>query len=96
MSNNLNVELKNCLDKIRVIANPHRFRILELVSAEAMNIKSISRNIGLSYTKCADYVRMLEKEGLVAKTRKGRDTMVKSNVLLKDDAIIFNKTKTKI
>ena len=96
MSENRHIEQKRCLSKVRVIANPHRFRILELTSSEAMNIKSISRSIGLSYTKCADYVRMLEKEGLVAKIREGRDTMVRSNVRLSDDFIVFNRTKRKI
>jgi len=96
MSNNLHIEQKKCLGRVRVIANPHRFRIIELVSSEAMNIKSISMSIGLSYTKCADYVRMLEKEGLVAKTREGRDTMVSSNVRLEEDSIIFSKAKRKV
>jgi len=96
MSNKPYIKQKECLEKIRAISNPYRFRILELTSVEAMNIKSISMGIGLSYTKCADYVKILEKKGLVAKARKGRETIVRSNVKLSDYMVIFSKTRQRL
>ncbi len=76
MSNKIAVENKALYGKVRVLANAYRFRILELVGSEELSITQLSRRLKLSYTKCADYVAMLEKEGLVKKTRKGREVIV--------------------
>jgi len=66
--------------KIRVLANSFRFRIIELTQNEQMSITRLSTVLKLSYTKCADYVRMLEKEGLVKKTRVGKEVLVESKI----------------
>jgi len=82
----LKVELTNeaLYRRIRVIANKNRFKILELTQARAKTVTALRKELNLAYTKCADYVTMLEKEGLVRKTRDGRETLVKSTVLLKN------------
>jgi len=82
----INVSLANpeLYNKIRVIGNKNRFKILELTQAKEKSITELGKEINLAYTKCADYVRMLEKEKLVKKTRKGREILVKSRVMLKN------------
>jgi len=75
--------------KIRVLANRYRFRIMELTQNEQITITRLSSLLKLSYTKCSDYVRFLEKEGLVRKTRNGKEVLVKSNVVLQKDELIF-------
>ena len=65
--------------KIRTLSNPLRFRIVELTQNEEMSITEISGKLHLSYTKCADYIALLEKQKLVSKRRKGREVLVKSN-----------------
>lgn len=77
--------------KIRVMSNNHRFRILELTHGQQMNITELSKALRLSYTKCADYVRLLEKEGLVEKTKRNREVFVKSRVSISPDNIKFLK-----
>jgi len=82
----LKVQLANeeLYRKIRVMANKNRFRIIELTQSRARSVTDLRKEINLAYTKCADYVRMLEKEKLVHKTRRGRETLVKSTILLKN------------
>ena len=63
-----------------MLANSFRFRIIELTQNEQMSITRLSTVLKLSYTKCADYVRMLEKEGLVKKTRVGKEVLVESKI----------------
>ncbi len=65
--------------KVKVLANAYRFSIVELASSEELSITQLSQRLKLSYTKCADYVHMLEKEGLVKKTRKGREVLISSS-----------------
>ncbi|MFH1224870.1 MAG: winged helix-turn-helix domain-containing protein [Candidatus Diapherotrites archaeon] len=79
----VSLENEELYRKIRVLANKNRFRILELTQSGARSVTELRKETNLAYTKCADYVRMLEKEKLVRKTKKGRETLVKSVVLLK-------------
>jgi predicted transcriptional regulator len=73
------------------MSNNHRFRILELTRDHQMNITELSKALRLSYTKCADYVRLLENEGLVEKTRRNREVFVRSKVIITSDNIKFSK-----
>ncbi|MFH0970561.1 MAG: winged helix-turn-helix domain-containing protein [Candidatus Diapherotrites archaeon] len=68
--------------KIRVMANKTRFRMLELTQNGSKTVTELSRETNLAYNKCADYVTMLEKEGLVEKRRDGREMLVKANINL--------------
>jgi predicted transcriptional regulator len=77
--------------RIRAMSNGYRFRILELTQGQQMNITELSKALRLSYTKCADYVRLLEKEGLVEKTRKNREMLVRSKVVITPDNVKFSK-----
>ncbi len=66
--------------KIRIMANRSRFKMLEMTQTEPKTVTELSKGTNLAYNKCADYVSMLEKEGLIEKKRLGRETMVKSTV----------------
>jgi len=66
--------------RIRIIGNKNRFRIIELTQGKPKSIIGISRELSIAYNKCADYVRMLEKEKLVRKSKSGRETLVKSKI----------------
>jgi len=75
--------------KIRLLSNECRFKIVELVEKEPASVTALSKKLGLSYTKCDDYVRLLEKSGLVNKKRAGRVVIVSSKVRMKENAISF-------
>jgi len=71
------------------MANRYRFRILELSAGREMNITELSKALNLSYTKCSDYVRFLEREGLVKKTKRNKEVFVTSIVIFERDRIEF-------
>jgi predicted transcriptional regulator len=75
--------------KVRVISNAQRFHILELTQSKELSITQLATNLGLSYTKTADYVKMLESLGLISKSKKGKEVKIKSSINLKSDAILF-------
>lgn len=83
------VENKTLFKKIKVISNKKRFRILELTQDEQLSITKLSSALGLTYTKCSDYVKMLDEGNLVTKTKDGKNILVKSSVKISKDQIIF-------
>jgi len=68
--------------KIKLISNKNRFKILLLTQEKQLNITEISQKLKLSYTKTADYITLLEKEGLVTKTKEGKEIKIHSKVKL--------------
>ena len=54
--------------------------MLELTQKEPKSVTELSKSTNLAYNKCADYVSMLEKEGLMEKKREGRVTKVKATI----------------
>jgi predicted transcriptional regulator len=75
--------------KVKVLSNKLRFKIVELTQNKQLSITVLSSKLKLSYTKCADYVTMLEKEGLVEKVRDGKEVKVRSKVRIGKDKIEF-------
>ncbi len=90
MSNTLPIRNDGVYRKIRLMSNQYRFRILELTDNRQMNITELSKALRLSYTKCADYVRFLENEGLVEKTKRNKEVLVKSRVSLAGNFVKFS------
>ena len=82
MTKDLALQHYELFTKIRIISNKYRFRILELTQNEQINISELSKILNLSYTKCADYVRLLENANLVEKTKRNKEMLVKSKVNL--------------
>ena len=79
------VEHPILLEKLRLLSNPYRFRIIELTSGQALSITKLSSILKLSYTKCSDYVRLLEKAGLVEKSPHGKEVRVRARVSLSEN-----------
>jgi len=77
------------LSKVKVISNKLRFKIIELTQENQYSITELSSKLKLSYTKCADYITMLENHGLIQKTREGKEVKVKSKVKLGKNKIEF-------
>ena len=76
-------------EKLKLISNKFRFRIIELTQNDTPNISELSSRLKLSYTKCADYVKLLEKHNLVEKIRDGKKIKIKSKVRLNNNKIEF-------
>jgi len=84
------IQNKVLFEKVRVISNALRFHIIELTQSKELSITQLAMTLGLSYTKTADYVRMLEELGLISKSKKGKEVKIKSRVMLKSDVLVFN------
>mgnify|MGYP001565328767 CR=1 FL=1 len=83
------IQKQELFGRIKIISNPKRFHILELTEAEQISITELSSKLKLAYTKCADYISMMEKKGLIQKMKVGKEVKVKSMVKLSHDKIEF-------
>ena len=83
------VEKQELFERIKLLSNSQRFRILELTEAEQLTITELSSKLKLAYNKCADYVTLMEKKGIVEKNKVGKEVKVKSMVKLSHDKIEF-------
>jgi len=72
---------------VKLISNKNRFAILELTQTKSLSIAELSKLLELSYSKCADYVALLEKQGAITKTKKGKEVLIKSKVKIAEQGI---------
>lgn len=89
MSSEANLKNETLFNKVKVISNRPRFKILEITQNKEKSISELSSILRLSYTKCADYVKLLENAKLIQKTRSGKEALIKSKVKFKDSEIKF-------
>ena len=89
MSSKISIKNEKIFRVIKLISNELRFKILEMTQNNQPNISELSSKIGLSYTKCADYVKMLENLGLINKTKDGKRVRIKSNVKISKNKIVI-------
>jgi len=89
MSSENSLKNEAVFNKVKVISNRHRFKILEITQNREVSISELSSILNLSYTKCADYVKLLENAKLIQKTRSGKEALIRSRVKFKDKEIRF-------
>ena len=75
--------------KVKQLSNEKKFRVIELIQKNSLNISKISKEINISFNKCSNYCTQLEKEGLIEKRKEGKNTLVKSKIIIKENSLIF-------
>ncbi len=88
------IQNKVLYEKVKVISNALRFHILELTQTRELSITQLATALHLSYTKTADYVKMLEDLELITKSKLGKEVKVRSRVMMKSDVVIFGHTSS--
>lgn len=90
MTSNIEVGNKQLFNKLRIMSNKSRFRIIELTQNNEVSITDLSSALRLAYNKTSDYVTMLEKQGLIVKNQVGKSVKVTSKVKISNNQITFN------
>lgn len=84
------IQNKEIFEKIRILSNPLRFKIVELTQKQELNVTKLSSMLKLSYNKCVNYISMLEKLNLITKTRQGKEVLITSKIQINNDKIVFS------
>jgi len=61
------------MDVFKIIADPTRRAIIDLVSEQPININAIAENFDMSRPAVSKHIRILRKSGLVGVNQEGRD-----------------------
>ena len=77
-------------DRIRVMSNGPRFKILELTQEKQLSVTELSSMLKLAYTRCSDYIKILENYGLITKTKEGKNVRISSKVKISKNGIEFS------
>jgi len=81
----------------KAIGNETRFRILELLIKNPLNVGEITKKIGLSQPTVSQHLKLLKSLRLVSDERKGQEIVYTVNVLqminLFEEVIKVLKTK---
>ena len=64
-------------DVFQAIADPTRRKIIELVSQQSMNLRSIADYFEISRPAISQQIKILTECGLLETTREGRETLCK-------------------
>lgn len=62
----------NELDIYRVIADPNRRRILELLREEERPVQSLQAQLPITVGAVSQHLQLLHRSGLVSRTRRGK------------------------
>ncbi len=76
-------------DRIKVISNPQRFKIIELTQENQLSITELCSKLKIAYNKCADYVSMLSHQNIIKKTKIGKEVKVLSLVKFYKNGVEF-------
>ena len=90
MLSKIEIENKRLFEVVKTISNEFRFKIVELSQHKELTVTELSSILGLSYNKCADYIRMLNNKGLIEKTKDGKNVRVKSRLILSKNKLLFD------
>ena len=91
MTKNFHFQNPELFQKIKTISNPARFKILELTQEKELNVTEIGKNLKITYKRCSEYIKKLEKLKMVNKIKKGKNVYIRSRVGLNCKSISFLK-----
>ena len=70
------IQTKKLADVYKALSNENRIKILQYCEDKELSVTELSSKLKISYTLTSEYITILEKQGLVKKTKKS-DNKVK-------------------
>ena len=89
MTKSFSFQNPELFQKIKLISNPARFKILELTQDKELSVTEIGNNIKITYKRCSEYIKKLEKLRMISKHKKGKNVYIKSRVRSSSSSINF-------
>ena len=89
MTRNFSFQNSEIFEKVKLLSNPARFKVIEITQTEGKNITEIGKYLKISYKRSSEYVAKMEKLELVKKTKDGKEVEVTSRVKFSKSHIEF-------
>lgn len=89
MTKDFSFQNSEIFEKVKLLSNPARFKVIEITQTEGKNITEIGKYLKISYKRSSEYVAKMEKLGLVKKVKEGKEVKVTSRVKFSKSHIEF-------
>ncbi len=66
------VVLARCAAAFRVLAHPHRLRIVELLAHRRLSVGDLAKRLDLPQAACSQHLNLMRVHGLLAAERDGK------------------------
>ena len=57
---------------LRVLAHPHRLKIIELIAGRELTVGEVARRVGLAPNACSQHLTIMRAHGVVNRRRDGK------------------------
>ena len=64
--------LEQCADALRVLAHPHRLKLVELMMGERLSVGELADRTGLAANAVSQHLSQMKAHGILAVKRDGR------------------------
>ena len=64
--------LERCAAAFRVLAHPHRLKIVELLADHDLTVGELAERLGLPQAACSQHLNLMRAHGLLAARRDGK------------------------
>ncbi|MCC6953679.1 MAG: winged helix-turn-helix transcriptional regulator [Deltaproteobacteria bacterium] len=66
--------LQAAAECLRVVAHPHRLKILQLLLADSYAVGELAKTCGIASAVCSEHLRTMQRCGFLTAERRGRHT----------------------
>ena len=64
--------LENIAGALRVLAHPHRLKIVELLMENGLSVGELASELGIPPSACSQHLNLMRAHGLLASSRDGK------------------------
>ncbi len=65
-------QLKHAADCLRVLAHPHRLRIVQMLLQERFTVGQLAKACGIPHHMASEHLRLMQRCGFLTSRREGR------------------------
>lgn len=79
----VNQNMSSCSEKLKILSNPQRLKILELLSTQSLNVTAINQEIDIPQNLLSYHLKVLEENEFIVSEKSGKNVFYKKSENLK-------------
>jgi ArsR family transcriptional regulator len=79
----VNQNMSSCSEKLKILSNPQRLKILELLSTQSLNVTAINQEIDIPQNLLSYHLKVLEENEFIVSEKSGKNVFYTKSENLK-------------
>jgi ArsR family transcriptional regulator len=79
----VNQNMSSCSEKLKILSNPQRLKILELLSTHSLNVTAINQEIEIPQNLLSYHLKVLEENEFIVSEKSGKNVFYTKSENLK-------------